>query len=259
MLKPRIIPCLLIKDGGLVKTVNFSHPKYVGDPINVVKILNEKEVDELILLDISCSAFNKSINFKLIQNIASECRMPLCYGGGVSTVDDVSRLIEIGVEKVAINSAIFSDSDLLMNASSIVGSQSIVAIIDVKYLNGEYIVFKHNGLINTGFKLKEHIQYVLNQGIGELVINSIDRDGTLEGFDFKLVEIVKTLINIPLTIVGGASSHENIKMIFDQFGLIGAGVGSLFVFKGKFKAVLVNYPTGLEKKIILDKNLIDGK
>jgi len=252
MLRPRIIPCLLIKDGGLVKTVNFSNPKYVGDPINVVKILNEKEVDELIVLDISSTTSGQLLNYQLIENIAAECRMPLCYGGGISNVEQIKRLISLGVEKVSVSSAIFNNDKFLIEASKIVGNQSIAVVLDVRYINNDYYIFIGNGQKNTGIQLLDFINKLLDIGIGELVINSVDRDGTMLGYDFDLVEKVKSLINIPLSIIGGASSHENISELFNKFGQIGAGVGSLFVFKGKYKAVLVNYPTGIEKLQILN-------
>lgn len=252
MLRPRIIPCLLIKDGGLVKTVNFNNPKYVGDPINVVKILNEKEVDELIVLDISSTTSGQLLNYQLIENIAAECRMPLCYGGGISNVEQIKRLVSLGVEKVSVSSAIFNNDKFLIEASKIVGNQSIAVVLDVKYINNDYFIFINNGVKNTEIKLFNFINQLSKIGIGELVINSIDRDGTMLGYDFELVEKVKSLINFPLSVIGGASSHENITELFKKFGQIGAGVGSLFVFKGKYKAVLVNYPTGIEKLQILN-------
>jgi cyclase len=252
MLRPRIIPFLLIKDGGLVKTINFNNPKYVGDPINVVKILNEKEVDELIILDISCTASGRDLNYQLIENIASECRMPLCYGGGISNVDQITKLIKLGVEKISVSSSIFKDDGFLEVASKIVGNQSIVVVLDVRFIQNNYYIFINNGKINTGIKLFESIKRLINIGIGELVINSIDRDGTMLGYDFDLIDSIYSLVNIPLTVVGGAKSHENINELFKKYKNIGAGVGSLFVFKGKYKAVLVNYPIGIEKKQILN-------
>jgi cyclase len=235
-----------------VKTVNFNNPKYVGDPINVVKILNEKEVDELIVLDISSTTSGQLLNYQLIENIAAECRMPLCYGGGISNVEQIKRLISLGVEKVSVSSAIFNNDEFLIEASKIVGNQSIAVVLDVKYINNDYFIFINNGVKNTEIKLFNFINQLSKIGIGELVINSIDRDGTMLGYDFELVEKVKSLINFPLSVIGGASSHENITELFKKFGQIGAGVGSLFVFKGKYKAVLVNYPTGIEKLQILN-------
>lgn len=256
MLRPRIIPCLLIKDGALVKTINFKDETYVGDPVNVVKILNEKEVDELIVLDISCSVNKREINYRLIENIASECRMPLCYGGGISSVDQISKLISIGVEKVAISSSIFKNIDFLNEAIKIVGSQSIAIVLDVRKINNQYIIYLENGRSSTGLELFQFSKQILAYGFGELIINSIDLDGTLKGFDFDIVREFQKFIKIPFTIIGGASSHLNIKELFENFGNVGAGVGSLFVFKGKFRAVLVNYPIGKEKIDIISNQKI---
>jgi cyclase len=247
MIRPRIIPCLLLSDGGLVKTVNFKNPKYVGDPLNVVKILNEKEVDELVLLDINCSTRKKEIDFKLIEKIASECRMPLCYGGGVTKTSDFQALINIGVEKVAISTSIFDSRDILAKASGLVGSQSVVVVLDVKRENGQYILYLSNGIKRTSYEVLDFLKTIDQSQIGEIVINSIDRDGTMAGYDFDLLEYVYSHVRVPLTFLGGAADSVNIRQLFLKYGNVGAGVGSLFVFKGKFKAVLVNYPSGNEK------------
>lgn len=252
MLRPRIIPCLLLSDGGLVKTVNFKNPKYVGDPLNVVKILNEKEVDELILMDINSSLNKKKIDFNLIEKIASECRMPLCYGGGISELSDFERLINIGVEKVSVSTTLFKSLDILHQASELVGSQSVVVVLDVKKENGNYIVYQSNGARRTSYDVVDFIGRI-NQGyIGEIVINSIDRDGTMIGYDFDLLEHVYPHIKVPFTFLGGASDNLNIRQLFLKYSNVGAGVGSLFVFKGKFKAVLVNYPDRDEKLQIIN-------
>lgn len=255
MLRPRIIPCLLLSNGGLIKTVNFKDEKYVGDPINVVKILNEKEVDELMILDINTSSHAKEIDFKLIEKIAEECRMPLCYGGGVKRLDDFIKLINLGVEKVSVSSALFNGGDLIRNAAEVVGSQSIVAVLDVKKTKGKYWIYSKNGTINSSLELKEFVKSLDQNCIGELVINSIDRDGTMSGYDFELLDYVFSDITIPLTFLGGASGNQNIGELFSKYRNIGAGVGSLFVFKGKYKAVLVNYPYGDEKWAIIKNNL----
>jgi len=252
MLRPRIIPCLLLSNGGLIKTVKFGDSKYVGDPINVVKILNEKEVDELILLDINKSTNSKEIDFDLIEKIAGECRMPLCYGGGVSKIDDFVRLIKLGVEKIAINTSLLNNFELIKRAAEAVGSQSIVAVLDIKKDNGKYQIFKNNGTINTSLEIKDFLKVLDQNYLGEIVINSIDRDGTMLGYDFELLESLLPYVNTPLTFMGGASNLENISDLFYKFPNVGAGVGSLFVFKGKFKAVLVNYPYGEDKLNIIN-------
>src|SRR5437763_3331762 len=189
MLRPRIAPCLLVHDGGLVKTVKFQNPKYVGDPINAVKIFNEKEVDEIIVLDIDASVGRKEPDYTLIKNLAAECRMPLCYGGGVRTTEQVERIISLGVEKVAMSSAAVEDPDLIARAAAVVGSQSIVVVMDVKLSsNRRYELFVRNGKKATGLRPVEFARTAECLGAGELVVNSIDRDGTMTGYDLQLAQ-----------------------------------------------------------------------
>ncbi len=235
-----------------MKTVNFKDPKYVGDPLNVVKILNEKEVDELMIMDINASSGPSEINFRLLENIAAECRMPLCYGGGVSSLDDFTKLIKLGVEKVSVSTALVNDFGLIRKASDTVGAQSIVGVLDVKKDRDKYWIYLNNGTQNTGLELKDFVNSLDQTFIGELVINSVDRDGTLAGYDFELLEYIYPELSIPLTVLGGASSYHNIRELFLNYKNVGAGVGSLFVFRGKFKAVLVSYPYGKEKISIIE-------
>ena len=253
MLRPRIIPCLLIKDGGLVKTIGFDNPKYLGDPINAVKIFNEKLVDELIILDIDATVKNQEPDMEMISNLASECRMPICYGGGIKNVKQIRQIIALGVEKISISSAAIQNPDLVSEASEFVGNQSIVLTLDVKKVNDEYQVFTHNGSKMTGLDLIEIIRKYQNLGVGEIVINSISYDGTMNGYDFVLIDYIKDGVNIPLTILGGAGSHDDIGMLISKYGLIGASAGSLFVFKGAYKAVLINYPNLVEKENIISR------
>ena len=253
MLRPRIIPCLLIKDGGLVKTVGFDNPKYLGDPINAVKIFNEKQVDELIILDIDATVKNQEPDMEMISNLASECRMPICYGGGIKNVKQIRQIIALGVEKISISSAAIQNPDIVSEASEYVGNQSIVLTLDVKKVNDEYQVFTHNGSKMTGLDLIEIIRKYQNLGVGEIVINSISHDGTMNGYDFVLIDYIKDGVNIPLTILGGAGSHDDIGMLISKYGLIGASAGSLFVFKGAYKAVLINYPNLVEKENIISR------
>ena len=253
MLRPRIIPCLLIKDGGLVKTVGFDNPKYLGDPINAVKIFNEKQVDELIILDIDATVKNQEPDMEMISNLASECRMPICYGGGIKNVKQIRQIIALGVEKISISSAAIQNPDIVSEASEYVGNQSIVLTLDVKKVNEEYQVFTHNGSKMTGLNLIEIIRKYQNLGVGEIVINSISYDGTMNGYDFVLIDYIKDGVNIPLTILGGAGSHDDIGMLISKYGLIGASAGSLFVFKGAYKAVLINYPNLVEKGNIISR------
>jgi cyclase len=252
MLKPRIIPCLLIKNGGLVKTVNFTNPKYVGDPINAVKIFNEKEVDELIILDIDATVLGKEPNYTLIKNIATECRMPLCYGGGVKTIKQVEKIINLGVEKVAISSAAIQTPELISTAAARVGNQSIVVVMDVKKtgLRRRYELFTKNGLDNTGINPSEFAKKVESLGAGEIVINSIEQDGAMKGYDLDIVKEIRASISLPMTVLGGAATLDDMAGLIKEYGVIGASAGSLFVFKGKYRAVLINYPSQAEKNLL---------
>jgi imidazole glycerol-phosphate synthase subunit HisF len=254
MLRPRLIPCLLIHNGGLVKTVRFGTPKYVGDPLNAVRIFNEKRVDELMVIDIDRSRQGTSPNEKLIAELAAECRMPLCYGGGIKTVAQVERLIALGVEKVAISSGAIENSGLISSAAERVGRQSIVGVIDVKRsgLFGKYEVVTHNATVRTGLEPMAHALSLQKQGVGELVINSVDRDGTMDGYDLDLAEKIRMQTNVPLTILGGAGTMDHVKALMAKFSTIGAAAGSLFVFKGKFRAVLINYPSLEERDALVE-------
>lgn len=252
MLEPRIIPCLLVHNNGLVKTVKFKNAKYVGDPINAVKIFNEKEADELMVLDIDATVENREPDYKMIENLAVECRMPLCYGGGVKTVEQATKIFNLGVEKIALSSSALDNPKLVGDIASEVGSQSVVVVLDIKKKTfGGYDVYTHNGTKKTRINLTDYIQRLQEYNVGEIVLNSIDNDGVMAGYDLSLVEKVKPLVNIPLTILGGAGSLGDIKVIINKFGIIGCSAGSLFVFKGKYKAVLINYPNTKEKRKII--------
>lgn len=248
MLRPRIIPCLLISKKGLVKTVNFKNPKYIGDPINAVKIFNEKEVDEIMILDIDASTLNQPPNFSLIEKLALECRMPLAYGGGIKKIEDVITIIKLGCEKVVISSAAILNPILIKEASNKVGKQSISVVADVKKnFFGNYNIFFHNGTVECGISLKDFVKKMEDFGAGEIVLNSIDYDGTGLGYDLDLVEYVRDLIDIPITVLGGAGTLNDVKKLVNKFGIIGAAAGSLFVLKGKYRAVLISYPSYQEK------------
>ena len=255
MLRPRVIPSLLIKNKGLVKTTNFKDPKYVGDPINAVRIFNEKEVDEIMISDIDATVKNLEPDFNLIKNLAAECRMPLCYSGGIKTAEHAQKIFALGVEKIAISSAAVSNPALITEIANTVGNQSLVIVIDAKKnkKTGIFEVFTHNGLKATGLSVKEFSLEVQHRGAGELVINSIDNDGEMKGYNYDLIEVVRDQIYLPLTILGGAGTLSDIKELINRYRIIGASAGSLFVFKGIFKAVLINYPNRIEKeKITLD-------
>lgn len=253
MLRPRIIPCLLVHNDGLVKTQKFADPKYVGDPLNAVKIFNEKEVDELVVLDIDATAKNREPDFQLIRDLAAECRMPLCYGGGVKSVSQIEKIISLGVEKVALSSVAVSDPEIVARAAEVVGNQSIVVVMDVKKsrLRRAYEVWTHNATRKTGLSPVELSQRAEKLGAGEVVVNSIDRDGMMKGYDLDLVRDVREAIHLPITVLGGAGSLEDIGALINNFGIIGASAGSLFVFKGVYRAVLINYLSRGEKDALI--------
>jgi len=255
MLRPRVIPCLLVRDKGLVKTVQFGESKYVGDPLNAVRIFNEKEVDELIVLDIDATAHGREPDYKMIENLAAECHMPLCYGGGVTSAEQVQRIISLGVEKVAISAAVLARPEFISEVAEQVGSQSVVVVLDVRKrgLFGKYCLQTHNGTKNSNLDPVKFAQEVEKLGAGEIVINSIDLDGVMSGYDANLVGKIREQTKLPLTILGGAGSLEDISDLYDRFGIIGAAAGSLFVFKGVYKAVLINYPNRQEKHQLFDK------
>jgi len=253
MLRPRIIPCLLIQNKGLVKTVKFKNPKYVGDPINAVRIFNEKEVDELIILDIDASVKNIEPDYVLIEKLAMECRMPLCYGGGIKNAKQAQKIFNLGVEKIAISSSVISDINIIKEIANEVGSQSVVVVVDVKKkLFGGYDIYIHNGKKKVKKDLNTFVKEIQEFGAGEIIFNSIDNDGLMMGYDLDLLKYVKPIINIPLTILGGAGSLEDIKNVIVNFGIIGVSAGSLFVFKGKYKAVLISYISKIDKEKIFE-------
>lgn len=254
MLRPRIIPCLLVHNNGLVKTVKFKEGKYVGDPINAVKIFNEKEADELMVLDIDATVNNNEPDYSLIEKLANESRMPLCYGGGIKNKEQAEKIFSLGIEKIAISSASIENPGLITEISEAVGSQSVVVVIDVKKkMFGGYEVYTHNATKKHKINLEDFINEIQKLGCGEIVLNSVDNDGVMKGYDLKLVEYLKPLVRVPLTILGGASNIKDIKKIIEKFGIIGCAAGSIFVFKGKYKAVLINYPTWEERKELFYK------
>jgi imidazole glycerol-phosphate synthase subunit HisF len=252
MLRPRIIPCLLVSNNGLVKTIKFKDPKYVGDPINAVRIFNEKEADELMILDIDATSKVKEPDYKRIAYWASECRMPLCYGGGIKTVEQALTIFSLGVEKISLSSEAVSNPTLISKISDRVGRQSVVVVLDLKKKRfGGYEVFTHNGKKSAGVNPFEFVKEVERLGAGEIVINAIDQDGLMQGYDMQLTQMVRSVISLPLTVLGGAGSLEDIGELLKRFGIIGAAAGSLFVFKGIYKAVLINYPDPNSKDCLL--------
>lgn len=253
MLKPRLIPCLLLHQGGLVKTVNFKNPIYVGDPINAVKIFNEKEVDELMVIDIDATVLSREPNYKLIKDIARECRMPLSYGGGIKTLDQAKRIIGLGVEKVAISSVAVESPELIKEMSCEIGSQSVVVVLDIKQILGEYKIYTHNCQKTCDKNLLNFVKNCEDYGAGEIVINFIDNDGVMQGYDLDFAKKVMDEVSIPMTFLGGAGSLNHIGQLYSRLGIVGAAAGSLFVFKGIYKAVLINYPSRVEREMLYVK------
>lgn len=252
MLRPRIIPCLLIHERGLVKTVGFKDPKYVGDPINAVKIFNEKQADELIILDIDATAHGAEPDYKAIADIAVECRMPLCYGGGVRTPEQAKRLIGLGLEKVAISAAAAERPELVAQIAEAIGRQSVVVVIDAKKkaFGRGHEVWTHNGTRNTKRDVLEFARQVAELGAGEIVLNSIDRDGRMTGYDLELARALRHEVRIPVSFLGGAGKLDDMAELFAACGVVGASAGSLFVFKGQYRAVLINYPDFSQKNAL---------
>ncbi len=252
MLRPRIIPCLLVHQGGLVKTQAFKDPKYVGDPINAVRIFNEKEADELMVLDIDATVKNVAPDFALIAKLAAECRMPLCYGGGVTMAEQAARIVDMGVEKVAVSAAAIANPYLLTEMAAAVGRQSVVAVLDVRKRTGLFAkgheVCTHNA--KTAHKLDpiSLARQLQDAGAGEVVVNSVDRDGQMQGYDLELAMQFKLALKVPVTFLGGAGSLDHLSELVSSLGVVGGAAGSLFVFKGKYRAVLINYPTPEQKK-----------
>lgn len=258
MLYPRIIPCLLIHNKGLIKTTKFKDPKYVGDPINAVKIFNEKEVDELIVLDIDASRYGKEPDYKMIENLATECRMPFCYGGGIKTIAQAKQIFSLGVEKIAISSAAIENPQLISEMAEQVGNQSVVVVLDIKKktLSNKYELYIHNGTKSTGIDPIHFAVKMQELGAGEVVVNSIDQDGVMKGYDMNLIDKVREVIHIPITVMGGAGTMVDIGAVIQKHGIIGVAAGSLFVFKGKYRAVLINYPTANEKATLLKQQFL---
>ena len=255
MLRPRIIPCLLVKNKGLVKTVKFKDGKYLGDPINAVRIFNEKQADELMVIDIDATFNNNEPDYKMIENLASECRMPLCYGGGIKTLEQAQRIFSLGVEKIAVSSAAIQNPSIVSDIASKVGSQSVVVVLDVKKkMLGGYDMYTHNGKKSININPIDFAIKMEKEGAGEIVINSIDNDGVMKGYDLDLIDKVRNSISLPLTVLGGAGDLEDIGGLIQKYGIIGAAAGSLFVFKGKYKAVLINYPNWEEKDRLINQH-----
>ena len=245
MVRPRIIPVVLIENGYAVKTINFENPRYIGEPINILRIFNDKEADEIIVLDIGCTKKNTKINFDLIKRLSNETKMPFCYGGGIGSIDDAYKIFYYGVEKISVSSLFFKNKSLVKELIDIFGSQSIAVTIDLDQNSQKLIINKSDKIdVLAVYKDIEEI------GVGELIINCVHKDGTKSGFDLKLLDLALDNLNIPVTIIGGASSVNELEVLIHKYKSIGLGVGSLFFYKGKNNAVLISYPEQLTSKII---------
>ncbi|TAL59629.1 MAG: imidazole glycerol phosphate synthase subunit HisF [Bacteroidetes bacterium] len=254
MLRYRIIPVLLLKNNGLVKTIKFKNPAYVGDPINAVKIFNEKEVDELVILDITATCEKRELNYNKIEEIVSEAFMPVGYGGGIYKLEQIEKLFKLGIEKVIINSAAYSNPSLIKEAAEIFGNQSIVVAIDIKKdLFGNNKIYSHSGSIKQSIDLKFAIKKFEDSGAGEIFINSIDKDGTMTGYDDNLIRLVSEHISIPVVASGGAGKIEHFANAIEA-GASAVAAGSMFVFHGKHRAVLISYPKYSELEEALRNN-----
>ncbi len=253
MLLARVIPCLLLRGLGLVKTTKFRDPRYLGDPINIVRIFNDKEVDELVLLDITATSEDRGPAFEYLAKVTDECFMPLCYGGGVRTTADMATLFGLGIEKIAINTRAVEDPGFVEEAAGLFGSQSVIVSIDVKrnWL-GHSEVYIRNGKKSTGLDPAEFAVAMEQRGAGELLLNSIDRDGTMRGYDLELVKRVSSSVSIPVIACGGASGLRDLGEAIRQGGASAVAAGSMFVFQGPHKAVLISYPSRLEIEALLD-------
>ncbi len=242
MLKKRVIPILQIIDDDLVKSTKYKKHKYVGDPLNAVRIFNQKEVDEIIILDVKKNYSKKNINFEFIKDLASECRMPFSYGGGISSISDVEKLFYLGVEKISINTSVYNNYNFINEIAKNFGSQSIVVSIDINMdiFNKKYLYrWKNNK--NLNLDINQHINNCINSGAGEILFNCVYREGTLNGFDFTALDLIDPNISIPIIVNGGINSYDEIKKILEFKKIDACGIGALFIYYGPYNAVLISY------------------
>lgn len=252
MLSPRLMPCLLMSNGALVKTVRFKNPTYVGDPINAIRIFNQKEVDELILLDIEATTSGRGIDYDTIEKVVSECFMPICYGGGVRTVEEMRRLYYLGIEKISLGAATFEVPDLIRRAADEFGNQAVVVTLDVrKTLLGGYSVRTRRGANDMRLSAVVAAQRAEAVGAGEILLYSIDRDGTWSGFDLKLITEVTNAVGVPVIACGGAGSMVDVGLAVHEAGASAVAIGSMVVFQGKDLGVLIKYPTRKSQEEVL--------
>ncbi|HEY5469200.1 MAG TPA: AglZ/HisF2 family acetamidino modification protein [Bacteroidales bacterium] len=249
----RIIPCLLLRNNGLVKTTKFKDSVYIGDPINTIKIFNEKEVDEIFFLDIDATKLKKEPPYELIHNLASECFMPFAYGGGINSLQQIEKIIKSGAEKIIINSQAFLKKTFVKEAVNQFGSSTIAVSIDVKkeFFKGN-IVYIKGGTQSTGKNAVDYVREMENEGAGEIMINSIDRDGVMEGYDVELIKSISKSVRIPIIACGGAGKLDDFRVAVKNGGASAAAAGSFFVFHGKRRAVLITYPSYSEISKLFD-------
>ncbi len=253
MYRNRIIPCLLLQDEGLVKTIEFKHPTYIGDPLNAIRIYNEKEVDELIFLDIQASAKKREPNYEYLSKIADQCFMPLCYGGGITNIEQMQKIFALGFEKISINASAYNNPNLLHQAAERFGSQSMVAAMDVAQDSaGKYTVKILNGKKSIKRDPVEYALELESYGAGELLVNNISRDGKMKGYDLRLIQSIAQKVGIPVIACGGAGRLSDCADVI-QAGASAAAAGSLFVYWGRLKGILINYPEEKEIEFILKK------
>jgi imidazole glycerol-phosphate synthase subunit HisF len=253
MLKHRVIPCLLLKNGGLVKTVKFKDSKYVGDPINAIRIFNDKEVDELIVLDISASKSAREPNYELISKFASECFMPVCYGGGITSLEQAKRIFSLGIEKVSLQTSVLSDLTLVTRLAEQFGSQSILVSIDIKKnLFGNYRLYSFKEGKTLDMPWTDYLQAAVDAGAGEIVLNAVDRDGMMAGMDLTLIRQTTGSVKVPVIALGGVGSLAHIREAVDA-GASAVGAGSFFVFHGPHRAVLITYPKYKQLQELFEK------
>jgi cyclase len=247
MLRSRVIPCLLLRGNGLVKTRRFKDPVYIGDPVNAIRIFSEKEVDELVILDIDASRLGKEPNYALIEEMAGEAFMPVAYGGGIRDIEQVKRLIRCGIEKVVVNSSATESLQVIRDSAATFGSQAVVGAIDVKRtLFGGYRVMSRSATVEVPVSVAQHLRALVDAGAGEILLNSVDRDGTMAGYDLALIREVAGSVTVPVVACGGAGTTEHLREAILNSGASAVAAGSMFVFHGKHRAVLINYPKDLD-------------
>lgn len=253
MLRPRIIPTLLIEQDYLVKTVRFKYDKYIGDPINTLRLFNEKEVDEIVFLDISASKRKVEPNYDLIKDLASECFMPMSYGGGIANLKQIEKILNIGIEKIVVNTQAIQNKTFLKEAVENFGSTTIIGAVDVKrnFFN-KAEVFSHAVNKSTGIKASEYIERILEDGVGEIFINDVDRDGTYTGYDLNFIKKLSDSMEVPMIICGGASGYDDLTKALAA-GASAVAAGSIFIFNGPHRAVLITYPGEEDFKMFAKK------